>query len=404
MRITRQSESSLPVWYWLAYLTGGFGLALNAMMNFLLPLRALELDISIGLIGLMLGVKGATEALVSVQVGGLIDRIGPRRSFLMGTAGSTVLILLYSTATSVLAFIALQIAVGLLRPMAWVGSQSYVSGLRDGPDAATDTGRLSFVATAAQIIAPLLVGFSAQAFGAGNAFYIFAGYCAIFIVVGLALPKGSDARSKGAAKRRGLLDGIKLFANRRIRVVMFLSAARLWTNGAWVAFFPLLLVTNGIGPGAASTVVSSMAVLGTLLSPLTGRLARILRVEYLCAASLGCAVLGLSLAPTLASVPAAYLSAFLVGIGHGISLPTLLVMIGAAVPSDQRGLALGLRSSVNQAAAALAPPAIATVIGLASASLAFPLAGLVGLGLIMSSVNTERRTPPAVPVDATSVP
>ena len=148
------ADSPIPRWYWLAYLTGGFGLALNAMMSFLLPLRAVDLGISIGLIGVLLGVKGAVEAMVSVPIGGLIDRMGPRRAFIIGTAGSSVLIVLYTRATSIFALLLLQAALGTLRPMAWVGSQSYVSGLRDGADRARDTGRMSFVATGAQIIAP----------------------------------------------------------------------------------------------------------------------------------------------------------------------------------------------------------------------------------------------------------
>jgi len=386
--------SPTPRWYWLAYLTGGFGLALNAMMSFLLPLRATDLGISIGVIGLLLGVKGAVEALTSMPIGGLIDRMGPRRAFIIGTTGATALVSLYALATSVLALVLLQIAVGALRPMAWVGSQSFVSGLREGADRARDTGRLSFVATGAQIIAPLLVGFGAQAFGTGPAFFLFAAYCAIFVLVGLALPKGSDVGSSGAIKRRGLVDGLRLFSNREIRVAMYLSAARLWINGAWVAFFPLLLVTTGTSEGSASTVVASMAVVGTILSPASGKLAQRFRIEYLTAFSLICGAAGVALAPALASLPGAYLSAFLLGIGHGISLPMLLVLVSRAVPPDQRGLALGLRSSVNQAAAATAPPLVALLIGATAASIGFPLAAAVGLGLVISSVTTFRRGPP----------
>ena len=388
------ADRPIPRWYWLAYLTGGFGLALNAMMSFLLPLRAADLGISIGLIGVLLGVKGAVEATVSVPIGGLIDRIGPRRAFIIGTAGSSVLIVLYALATSIFALLLLQAAVGMLRPMAWVGSQSYVSGLRDGADRARDTGRLSFVATGAQIIAPLLVGFGAQAFGTGPAFFVFAGYCALYVIVGFALPRGSDARSAVATKRRGLADGLKLFSIRGIRVVMFLSAARLWINGAWVAFFPLLLVTRGSSEGSASTVVSVMAIVGTILSPASGRLAQRFRVEHLTAFSLACGAIGLALAPALSSAPIAYVSAFLVGIGHGISLPMLLVLISRAVPADQRGLALGLRSSVNQAAAATAPPLVAVVIGASAAAVGFPLAAAFGLGLIFSAMVTTRRGSP----------
>ena len=391
---TEKNGSSTPRWYWFAYLTGGFGLALNAMMSFLLPLRATDLGMSLGVIGLLLGVKGAVEAVTSVPIGGLIDRIGPRRAFIIGTAGTTALISLYAIATSILALVLLQMAVGAVRPMAWVGSQSFVSSLREGPDRARDTGRLSFFATGAQIIAPLLVGFSAQAFGRGLAFLVFASYCAIFVLVGLALPKGSDVRSAGSTKRRGLVEGLKLFSNREIRVAMFLSGARLWINGAWVAFFPLLLVTSGTSEGSASTVVASMAVVGTALSPASGKLAQRFRVEYLTAFSLICGVVGLALAPALVSLPSAYLSAFLLGIGHGISLPMLLVLVSRAVPPDQRGLALGLRSSVNQAAAATAPPLIGLLIGATAASVGFPLAAVVGLGLVISSITTFRRGPP----------
>ena len=388
------TSTSIPWWYWLAYMTGGFGLGLNAMMSFLLPLRAVDLGMSIGVIGVLLGVKGVVEAVTSIPIGGLIDRIGPRRAFIIGTSGSTVVVALYGFATTIPALLLLQVTLGALRPMAWVGSQSFVSGLRDGPDGARDTGRLSFAATGAQIIAPLLVGFGAQRYGTGPAFFIFAGYCAVFIFVGFALPHGSDSRSAGSTKRRGLAAGIKLLSNRAVRVVMSLSAARLWINGAWVSFFPLLLVTRGTSEGAASTVVAVMAVVGTILSPMTGRLSQRVRVEFLAAFSLSCGALGLILAPLLSSVPVAYFSACLVGIGHGISLPTLLVLIGRAVPSDQRGLALGLRSSVNQAAAAIAPPVIAVVVGATAFSVGFPLAGAVGLLLIGSAVATIQDEPP----------
>lgn len=384
-------KPQIPRWYWLAYLSGGFGLGLNAMMAFLLPLRATELGIGLAYIGLLLGVKAAMEAVTSVPIGGLIDRIGPRRAFLIGTSGCTVLVVAYGFTTSLAVFFALQVSVGIFRPMAWVGAQSYVSGLREGADRAQDTGRLSFVATGSQIVAPLVVGFGAQVFGTGPAFFLFAGFCALFFLVGIALPKGSDGGSARSTKRDGLAAGLQLFSIREIRVVMFLSAARLWVNNSWIAFFPLLLVTTGTSEGSASTVVSAMAIVGTFLSPMTGRFARRFRAVPLTAFSLLCGTAGLALAPALASVPFAYLSAILVGIGHGISLPMLLVLISRAAPSDKRGLALGLRSSVNSLAGAAAPPLVAVVVGATAASVGFPLAAAIGVGFIATAIVTSRR-------------
>jgi predicted MFS family arabinose efflux permease len=386
-----EPPSSVPSWYWLAYLTGGFGLAFNAMMTFLLPLRAHDLGINIVVIGVLLGVKGAVEALVSVPVGGVVDRIGPRRVFIISTIISTIVIVMYGMATSVVALILLQIVVGVARPMAWLGSQSFVSGLRKGAHQAKDTGRLSMVATGSQIVAPLLVGFAAQTWDTGGAVYAFAAYCSLYVVVGFLIPKGADAGSRQAKKRQGLVAGLRLLAIRNIQVVMFLTFARVWITTAFVAFFPLLLVTGGYSEGTAATVVAVSAVVATLVSPTSGRLAERLQVHTIAAVALTFGAVGLVLAPTLDSIPAAYAVAILVGIGNGLSLPTLLVLVSRAVSADRRGLALGLRASVNQVAAALAPILVAAVIGATAATVGFVLAAGVAAAFIGSATATSHK-------------
>ncbi len=389
----RWSSLSIPKWYLLAYLTGGFGLAFNAMMTFLLPLRAHDLGISIAVIGLLLGVKGAVEAIVSVPVGGVVDRIGPRRAFIISTLSCTIVIVMYGFATSIIALIVLQVVVGIARPMAWVGSQSFVSGLRSGADQARDTGRLSMVATGSQIVGPLLVGFAAQAWNTGAAFYVFAAYCSVYVIVGLVIPKGADAGSRQAKKRQGLVAGIRLLKIRNMQVVVLLTFARLWITTAFVAFVPLLLVTGGATEGAAATVVAVSAIVATLLSPTSGRWAERMRVETVTAIALSCGAVGLALAPFLDSIPPAYVVAILVGIGNGLSLPTLLVLVSRAVPADVRGLALGLRAGVNQLAAALAPVLVAAVIGATAASVGFVLAAGVAAGFIGTATVRSRTGP-----------
>ncbi len=387
----RGSRSSIPRWYWLAYLTGGFGLAFNSMITFLLPLRANDLGISIAWIGVLLGTKGLVEAVVSVPVGGLIDRIGPRRAFIIGTAGVSMIIVLFGLATTVVALLLLQAAAAVLRPMAWLGAQSFVSGLREGADQARDTGRLSLVANGSQIVAPLLVGFTAQVYNTGIAFYAFAGYCSIYVVVGLLIPKGADAASKHATQQRGLVAGLRLLSIRGMRVVMFLTFARLWIAVAFTAFFPLMLVTGGASEGSAATVVSASAVVATIMSPMSGRLAERMRLDTVAAVAVSLGALGLTLAPLLDSIPSAYVVSFLLGIGKGLSLPILLVLVSRAVSADKRGLALGLRGSVSQTAAAFAPVILAAVIAATTASIGFVLAAAVALGFAGSATFTSRR-------------
>lgn len=370
-------------------------MAVNAMIQFLLPLRAVELDISIAVIGLLLGAKGLAEAVASVPIGSLIDRIGARRAFVVGTAATALLGVGFSVATSVVALFLIQFTLGLVRPLGWVGSQSYVSGMRTGVDRATDTGRFSFVANGSQIVAPLLVGVAAQFLGLSSAFLVLASYCFLFSLLGLLLPR--DERQPSAAPAgasgAGLRDAVGMLRLSGIRVAMLLTFTRLWIPSVWTAFFPLLLVTSGTSEAVAATAVSVMGITATGVGLVVGRLAKLGREVNVTAAALVAGCSGLVLAPFLGGVPVAYLSSVLVGIGQGVSLPMLIVLVTAAAPSDRRATALGLRSSVNQLAAALAPSAVAAILSVTVASVGFPVAGAIGLTFIGAALLTDRLSP-----------
>jgi MFS family permease len=387
------TSNRVPRSYWLAYLTGGFGLGLNAMVQFLLPLRANDLGIGLGTIGLLLGAKAIVEAVASTPVGGLIDRVGTRRAFIIGTLTCALIGLTFTVATTVPQLFLLQVGLGLARPLGWISAQAFVAGLRKGPNQAQDTGRFSFVATAGQVLAPLMVGFGAQSFGTGPAFWFFGAYCAAFVVLGLVLPRTDPPPT--TKKSQGLIQGLRLFAIDGIKVAMLLTFARLWISSTWTSFFSLHLVTSGVAEGSAATVVSTMAIIGTALSPTAGRLAQLGREDYLCAAALSCSAVGLALSPVIDSLPLAYIGAVLVGIGHGLSLPFLLVLVPRSAPEGQRGLALGLRAGVNQFAASISPVLTASVIGLASAGIGFPLAGGIGLAVLGAAAAIARRAGPA---------
>lgn len=367
-------------------------MAVNAMIQFLLPLRAVELGISIGIIGLLLGAKGLAEAAASVPIGSLIDRIGSRRAFVVGTAATALLGIGFSLATSVVTLFVIQFALGLVRPLGWVGSQSYVSGMRTGVDRATDTGRFSFVANGSQIVAPLLVGVAAQVLGLSSAFLVLAGYCLVFSLLGLLLPRDERRPAAGstAASGAGLRDALGMLRLSGIRVAMLLTFTRLWIPSVWTAFFPLLLVTSGTSEGVAATAVSVMGLTATGIGLVVGRLAKLGREVNVTAAALVAGCSGLVLAPFLGGVPVAYVSSVLVGIGQGVSLPMLIVLVTGAAPPDRRATALGLRSSVNQLAAAVAPSAVAAILSVTVATVGFPVAGAIGLTFVGGALLTDR--------------
>jgi MFS family permease len=77
-------------------------------------------------------------------------------------------------------------------------------------------------------------------------------------------------------------------------------------------------------------------------------------------------------------------------------LPLLMATVSSEVPADQRGLALGLRMSMNQAAGAFAPVSVGLVaepFGIPAALLVSAAFSLTLLGASMGLYISRRRTP-----------
>ncbi|MEX2288993.1 MAG: MFS transporter [Mycobacteriales bacterium] len=373
----------------LAYASGGFGLGVSTLMYFLVPLRAAEMGVGVAVIGLLLGAEALTEMIVSVPLGGLIDRAGARRAYLAGTLGLALVGVGFMLASSLALLFVLQVAFGVARPLGWLGGQAYVSGMRSPAERSQDSGRFSFVANLGQIVAPVLAGAAVQLAGVQVAFALVTLFGVAFFAVGLGLP---DDRCQAPSQREGratFRPAARLLTLRGMQIVMLLTFTRLWLMSMWSAFLPLYLVGIGTAPGVVGSAVSTMALVATLTSLLTGRIARLGRATFVGAGGLAVSCAGVALSPVVTTVPGLYLPAALVGIGMGLSLPMLLVLVAANAPPGQRSLALGLRASVNQGAATAAPVLVAPVIGIVGLALGFPLAAVVGGLILCGAVSLE---------------
>lgn len=377
----------------LAYASGGFGLSVSTLMYFLVPLRAAELGVGVTVIGLLLGAEALTEMVVSVPLGGLIDRIGARRAYLAGTIGlAAVGVGVMMTSSLALLFV-LQVAFGVARPLGWLGGQAYVAGMGSPAERSQDSGRFSFVANLGQIVAPVLAGAAVQLAGVRLAFAVVTLFGVVFFAVGLALPDDRHHAPSQRTDRATFRPAARLLSLRGMQIVMLLTFTRLWLISMWSAFLPLYLVGIGTAPGVVGSVVSTMALVATVTSLLTGRIARLGRASLVGAGGLAVSCAGVALSPVLTTVPGLYLPAALVGIGMGLSLPMLLVLVAASAPPGQRSLALGLRASVNQGAATAAPVLVAPVIALSGLALGFPLAAVVGGLILCAAVGLEVSDP-----------
>jgi MFS family permease len=107
---------------------------------------------------------------------------------------------------------------------------------------------------------------------------------------------------------------------------------------------------------------------------------------------LGFGALALVVTPLLVRPPVVFIPPALIGIAIGLSLPLLISIVTTAAPDDQRGVALGLRGTVNQAAGTAAPLAVGPLMSALGLGLGFVAGGGIGFVLLFTAVALHRRS------------
>lgn len=368
---------------WTAFAIGAFGLGMSAQANFLVPIRAHELGASFEIIGLIVGAGALSPAIFSVPMGKVIDRLGARRSFILGTGLSGCVGLSFILVTNYWVMLGLQLLLGLTRILGWVASQSYITSLGRPEDRPTLTGKFSFFSNVGPMIGPLLAGGVAQLIGFRFTFFFIAGYAFTFALMGwLLVETGRAANSRVQSRGAGFKAAVQLLRIRGIQVAMLFTFVRLWIEWAWTSFFPVYLVDTGVAAGIAGTVVFARSLAATLLAPTTGYWTRFMDKQTLCGLGLAVGAAGFLLSPHIVALPFVYLAPLMIGVGTGLSLPLLLSIVSDVAPDDQRGIALGLRVSVNQMAAAAAPPLVGPLVATFGLAVAFAFGGGIAFALL----------------------
>lgn len=379
---------------WTAYVIGAFGNGAANSVLFLLPLRARELGAGFEVIGVIVATAALAPAVLSVPLGAMVDRIGARRSFIWSTLASALVLLAATAVTSLWWLLAIQVVFGLTRTVGWISSQSYITGLATGADRAAMTGKFGFFSNLGATLGPLATGLAAQAIGFRWAFVFTAGYAAVFFVLGIMLARtaSTSAASRGSRRKGvGFKDAVGLLGIGGIQAALFLAGARLWLQKTFNGFVPVVLVDAGVEAAVAGSVLAVAGFAGTASTPTVGYWVRRARPTTVTAVVLGIGALGVVLVPWLTTIPLVFVPALLFGVGGGMSLPLLMAIITEAAPPDQRGLALGVRQTVNQIASSGAPLLVGPMVGIAGVALAFPLSGAVAATLVAVAVVRAAR-------------
>lgn len=360
---------------------GGYGLAMNGVLLLLVPLRALEQGVSAGEIGLLVAAGSVLPALASVQLGAVVDRVGAKRSFLLGTGTSAILAAGFVVVEAYAGLLGLQLLLGLARTLAWVASQTYVTQAVPVDEQQRATSWFSFSSNASAMIVPFLAGVSAHVIGVRLTFWCVAGLALLFLLSALPVASGAPivlSRRETSSLSSRVKEAV---TPPGVRTSLRLTYVALWISAAWTAFFPLLLVQQGSSTVLAGFALALRGGVATATSLGTSVLAGRCDKGVMTAIALAAGTAGLLVSPWTTSVALLWLPSMLVGIANGASLPWLLLIMSEESPAHLRGLALGVRMAVNQLANTAAPLFVGLVA--AGAGLTAGFAGGAGVAAVI---------------------
>lgn len=352
----------------------------------------------------------------------------PLRWLLIGSLGMVSAPLLVVAAGGLAALLVAQLLIGLFHVFVTLASQDFVAVLGQRGSFERDFAWYSTALAAGRLVGPLLAGVVIDLAGFREAFAVVAaglvGTTLLVVLLRrsrpLARPSGEvpgapapappTTASAPAVPTPGNAGGVPvpvgpvaLLANVGVQLAVFSSAGVFVAIAVRQAFLPVYLQELAYSATSIGLMLSLGGLAAVLVRPLMPLISRAVGgparalVLAMAAVALGVGVLGL--VDTYAALVALTV---LAGIGTGVGLPLSIVTVASHVERGRRGLALGLRLSLNRAAQLTAPVAIGAVIAAAGFAVGFALAGtMLGLLALMAATRVRSFEQRARELDAT---
>jgi MFS family permease len=358
----------------------------------ILPIIATRVGLPLPFIGAILAANRAMRVVASPFVGLGADRFGARRILLVGLAVQVVVLTLYalgvvSGAVGPL-FLAGRLLHGIGSACVFIAAQAlalHASGSSEG-------GRTAGIVRAA-IVLGIPIGTSAggllsDAFGDAAAFGVAA--CAVLVAFGVASLRVPDLRAR-ATEPRASPDRPSAFMgmsaalrDRRLLAVGGLNLVLNFSVGGMILTTLALLVherrLSALGrneQGTAGVLMGLMILVDVVSTPILGRLGdRWGAHARVAAAALGALAGGLLLVGLSGGVPGIAAGLVVVGVGTAGLGPSLLVLMGARIPREQRGAGVGWFQLCGDVGGTLGPLVGTAVL---SSDTAFPYLGTAAL-------------------------
>lgn len=381
------------------YATGAFANSSSSLVGVILPLWLVHLGAGPAAIGFAIGSRHILPLLLSIHGGAMMDRLGTRRVMIGFAWIGAISPLLFPLAPWLWAIVILQTLGGISASMGWIGAQTLIGQAMRGH--AVYAGRLSFALRVAQLVGPLLAGVVWDAFGPLASFVLMACWGVGLLVSSTLLPA---PLASGRPKERltasdvvpRLSDYLRAFGMLLmpgIAVVMVVTYMRISAEAMQMSFYTVYLNGTGFSGTAIGTLIAVSSIVGTLGTLAVGWASRRIRPIWLLFHSVIGSIVFMSITPSIPIYPVLMAIGIARGIAMGLSQPLMISILFNCVPSNVQGTSVGLRTTVNRAAAAITPLAMGAVAEVTDIATSFYLIGGALLLAMAWAAVAIRRNP-----------
>lgn len=331
----------------IVFLTLLFQIALKG--NILLaPLYGLHLQATPTMLGIIIAAGSIMPMLFASIVGRLSDKISIRLLLIVGMLGSAAsLAAIFFLPKGIAVLLIVQLVFGFFQIVTVVSSQNLVGMLSTSNNRGQNYASYTLCVSIANLIGPLIVGITIDAFSYETAYLVMAIFAAIpgtfFIWIQLQISR--PAASQNVVNKSFL----QLLLNPQLRTVFVTSGIILTGVGLFEFYFPIYIDSLGISATVIGMLVSLNA-LAFIISRLVMRpLQKKYRPEQIIGGCLSIAALAFFALPFTETVWLLAIISFVMGLGLGCCQPLSIVMAYDYSPAGHSGEVLGIRLTVNKA-------------------------------------------------------
>ena len=338
-----------------------------------LSVYARTLGAPLTLVGLVVGIYGATQMIIRIPIGLASDLIGRRRPFILAglvASGLGCLGLAWSPNPWFLVGSRAMLGLGAAT---WVAFSVLFASYYPLHRSAQAMSLISFVNGAAQALAGLAGGYLSEQWGPGSTFYAGAFLALVGFAVMLAVPESAQPKPTGGMSLSRLLAIARTPALLLASGVALLSYLAMFTTTfTFVPIYARNLGASDADLGVLQTATLVAYTLGMLVGASAGE-----RVGERWVILIGMSFAGLATALTplaLGLVPLA-LSQMAASVGRGLCIPILMSLAIRPLPARERASGMGVFQAIYSVGMFVGPPlggAVADRLGL---SVVFVLVG-----------------------------